>query len=151
MNFAHTHTHTHTHTHSNPLLWLTYLISLTMFSCNDDHFGAAPSGYPHQVIHISNTQGTSEQVSSPRGGGPDPKPQPNTLSPLCAHPAGALLWSRADARVGDESQGIAVKGLRCPLGYPRSDLGRLRMIAHRSGTMPRWPAPGTAGHSPVAR
>ena len=35
-----------------------------MFSCNDDHFRAAPSGYPHQVIHISNTQGTSEQVSS---------------------------------------------------------------------------------------
>ena len=114
-----------------------------MFSCNDDHFRAAPSGYPHQVIHISNTQGTSEQVSSPRGGGPDPKPQPNTPPPLCAPPAGALLWSRADARVGDESQGIAVKGLRCPLGYPRSDLGRLRMIAHRSGTMPRWPARGT--------
>ena len=70
---THTHIHTHTHTHadSNPLLWLTYLISLTMFSCNDDHFRAAPSGYPHQVIHISNTQGTSEQVSSPRGGGPD--------------------------------------------------------------------------------
>ena len=67
----HTHTHTHTHQDSNPLLWLTYLISLTMFSCNDDHFRAAPSGYPHQVIHISNTQGTSEQVSSPRGGGPD--------------------------------------------------------------------------------
>ena len=68
---THTHTNTHTHTDSNPLLWLTYLISLTMFSCNDDHFRAAPSGYPHQVIHISNTQGTSEQVSSPRGGGPD--------------------------------------------------------------------------------
>ena len=44
---------------------------------------------------------------------------------------------------GDESQGIAVKGLHCPLGYPRSDLGRLRMIARRTGTMPRWPAPGT--------
>ena len=115
-----------------------------MFSCNDVHFRAAPSGYPHRVIHVSNTQGTSEQVSSPHGGGPDPKPQPNIPLP-CAPPppAGALLWSRADARVGDESQGIAVKGLRCPLGYPRSDLGRLRMIAHRSGTMPRWPAPGT--------
>ena len=29
---------------------------------------------------------------------------------------------------GDESQGIAVKGLLCPLRYPGSDLGRLRMI-----------------------
>ena len=45
-----------------------------MFSCNDDHLRAVPSGYPHQVIHISNTQGTPEQVSSPRGGGADPIP-----------------------------------------------------------------------------
>ena len=107
------------------------------------------SGQHHQVIHIrsstSVTQGTSEQVSSPRGGGPDPKPQHNTPLPCAPPPAGAPLWSRADVRVGDESQAIAVKGLRCPLGCPRSDLGRLRMITHRSGTMP---ALACAGHSP---
>ena len=59
-----------------------------MFSCNDDHLRAAPSGYPHQVIHISNTQGTPEQVSSPNGRGADPKPQPNTPLP-CAGVRGA--------------------------------------------------------------
>ena len=41
-------------------------------------------------------------------------------------------WSPAPGRDrcqrGDESQGIAVKGLLCPLRYPGSDLGRLRMI-----------------------
>ena len=96
-----------------------------MFSCNDDHLRAAPSGYPHQVIHISNTQGTPEQVSSPSGRGADPKPNPTPPSPV-RPPAGAPLQSGADARVGDESQGIAVKGLRCPLGYPRSNLGHMR-------------------------
>ena len=33
-----------------------------------------------------------------------------------------------DARVGVESQGIAVKGLLCPLRYPGSDLGNLPFI-----------------------
>ena len=74
--------------------------------------------------------------------GPTLSPNPTPPSPV-RPPAGAPLQSRADARVGDESQGIAVKGLRCPLGYPRSNLGHLGMIAHRNGTMPRWPAPGT--------
>ena len=100
-----------------------------MFSGNDDHLRAAISGYAHQVIHISNTQGTPEQVSSLCGGGADPKPQPNTPLP-CAPP---WLGPRSGAgqmpELEDESQGIAVKGLRCPIGYPRSDLGRLRMIA----------------------
>ena len=36
-----------------------------------------------------------------------------------------------------------MKGLRCPLGYPHSDLCHLRMIARQTGTMPHWPAPGT--------
>ena len=92
-------THTHTHQDSNPLLSLTYLISLTMFSCNDDHLRAAPSGYPHQVIHISNTQGTPEQVSSRAGEGPTPKPQPNIPLP-CAPPGWgpALEQGRCQSR-----------------------------------------------------
>ena len=105
------------------------------------------SGQHHQVIHIRSSTSVTHKVHQNRlaarvGEGPTLSPNP-TPSPLCAPPSGAPLWSRADARVGDESQGIAVKGLRCPLGYPRSDLGRLRMIAHRSGKMPRWPVPGT--------
>ena len=112
-----------------------------MFSCNDDHLRAAPSGYPHQVIHISNTQGTPEQVSSPRGRGADPKPQ--HPPPLCAPRLGPRSGAGQMPDSGDASQGIAVNRLRCPLGYPSSDLGRLRMIARRTGMMPRWPAPGT--------
>ena len=105
------------------------------------------SGQHHQVIPIRLSTSVTHKVHQNRlaaraGEGPTLSPNPTPPSPVrCL--AGALLQSRADARVGDESQGIAVKGLRCPLGYPRSDLGHLRMIAHRNGTMPRWPAPGT--------
>ena len=107
LSFKNTHTHTHTHADSNPLLWLTYLISLTMFSCNDDHLRAAPSGYPHQVIHISNTQGTQEQVSSPSGRGADPKPLPQHPPPLCA----PRLGPRSRAGQMPES-GMNLRGLQ---------------------------------------
>ena len=126
-----------------------------MFSCNDDHLRAAPSGYPHQVIHISNTQGTPEQVSSPRGGGADPKPQPNTTLPCAPPRLGPRSGAGQMPESGDESQGITVKGLRCPLGYPRSDLGRLQMIARRTGTMPRChtraPSCGSLGSTHLRR
>ena len=145
---THTHTHTHTHADSNPLLWLTYLISLTLFSCNDDHFSTAPSGYPHQVIHISNTQGTSEQVSSPRGGGPDPKPQPNTPSPVRPPPSWgpALEQGRCQSRgwiSGDCSEGTAL-----PTRIPP-----LRLGSSANDRTPKWndATLACAGHSPPGR
>ena len=59
---------------------------------------------------------------------------------------------------GDESQGIAVKGLLCPLRYPGSDLGHLRMIwrphakLERCRVGPNWAQSARArGPCPVAR
>ena len=126
------YTHTHTHADSNRLLWLTYLISLTMFSCNDDHLRAAPSGYPHQVIHMSNTQGTPEQVSSPRGRGADSKPQPNTPSPV-RPPAGAPLRSMADARVGGRISRDCSEGTALPTRIPP-----LRLGSSANDRTPNW-------------
>ena len=94
-----------------------------MFSGNDDHLRAAISGYAHQVIHISNTQGTPEQVSSLRGGGADPKPQPNTPLP-CAPP---WLGPRSGAgqmpELEDESQGDRSEGTALPNRIPPLRLG----------------------------
>ena len=66
-------------------------------------------------------------------------PMSNFFELSCTH---THTHTHTHTRARDESQGIAVKGLRCPLGYPRSDMGHLRIIARRNGTMPRWPAPG---------
>ena len=50
------------------------------------------------------------------------------LSPARGPRGGVPLRAGQMPESGDESQGITVKGLLCPLRYPGSDLGRLRMI-----------------------
>ena len=50
------------------------------------------------------------------------------LSPRAPPTAGSRSGVGQMPESGDESQGIAVKGLLCPLRYPGSDLSRLRMI-----------------------
>ena len=57
-----------------------------------------------------------------------PGPRASPISPVRALEVGSHSGAGQMPESGDESQGIAVKGLLCPLQYPGSDLGLVRMI-----------------------
>ena len=74
-------------------------------------------------------RGPGETAERGTGASASGQPGPHaSLSPAGALEAGSRSGAGQMPDSEDESQGIAVKGLLCPLRHPGSDLGCLRMI-----------------------